>query len=474
MGKMKWLPWTGLALAAITSPVFGQLPRSTPTEEVKMVIIKKTIDDQGNEKIEEIEKTGTLLEMKEMEQKFHASEIGTNTVGLTVEIKGLEEMGSERIKSLEQTLDKVAAIEHLDINLTELQASPNTEEMLLLFKEAKNEDRPFLGVVIETTEVGVKITELTSGGAAEAAGLKIGDVIREIQGQPITSIEELQAAIREQKVGESVKIGYVRNHQTAYTNATLKARSNEHYVVRRRVEAETARHHFYRAKSENFDPCKKLEELRGEPFLGVFINLDDAMDGANISSTIEEMGAARAKLQAGDIITKLNGDAVSDYESLRSALKKYRPGQTVRVAYNREGKISTARIMLGSKADIEPRQARSLEELCELQTPAETKSNEPKEEVAELPKITAPAALDVFPNPAEDIVTLQFNGGSAAQATITVMTIDGKEVMRREINENTEQFTQQLDLSKLAAGLYIVTVKQGDTVVSKQVALKSF
>ena len=79
----------------------------------------------------------------------------------------------------------------------------------------------------------------------------------------------------------------------------------------------------------------------------------------------------------------------------------------------------------------------------------------------------------MFPNPAKDIVTLQFDGGANAQATISVLTIEGKEVMRREVNENTEQFTEQIDLSKLPAGMYIVTVKQGETVISKQVALKS-
>lgn len=475
MGKMKWLPWTGLALAALASPAFAQqnTTQQAPKEELKMVIIKKTIDDNGIETIERIEKTGSALEMRNIEEKYLMPKIGEKQMNLDVEIKGLDKMDSDRVQSLEQTLNKVVDIENLDIDieLSDINTMEKNEDLLFMYKEAKNEERPFLGVVIETHEAGVKITEITKGAAAEAAGLKAGDVIKEIQGQQIASVEALQSAIRSQKIGETIKVGYLRDNQAAYTNATLKARENDHFVVRRHIDRGYANHHVYQASKELQDPCKKLEELNGTPFIGIYVNTS-AAGGAGVRSIVDNTGASRSRLQAGDVITKLNGDLVSDYNSLEAAKKKHKPGDVVRITYLRGDKKTTTRLTLGSLADRDVREVRMLEDLCG-EIPAETKSNAPTKVENKMPKVSSGASLDVFPNPAKDIVTLQFDGGANAQATISVLTIEGKEVMRREVNENTEQFTEQIDLSKLPAGMYIVTVKQGETVISKQVALKS-
>ena len=320
MGKMKWLPWTGLALAALASPAFAQqnTTQQAPKEELKMVIIKKTIDDNGIETIERIEKTGSALEMRNIEEKYLMPKIGEKQMNLDVEIKGLDKMDSDRVQSLEQTLNKVVDIENLDIDieLSDINTMEKNEDLLFMYKEAKNEERPFLGVVIETHEAGVKITEITKGAAAEAAGLKAGDVIKEIQGQQIASVEALQSAIRSQKIGETIKVGYLRDNQAAYTNATLKARENDHFVVRRHIDRGYANHHVYQASKELQDPCKKLEELNGTPFIGIYVNTS-AAGGAGVRSIVDNTGASRSRLQAGDVITKLNVDLVRDYKSLK-------------------------------------------------------------------------------------------------------------------------------------------------------------
>jgi hypothetical protein len=41
-------------------------------------------------------------------------------------------------------------------------------------------------------------------------------------------------------------------------------------------------------------------------------------------------------------------------------------------------------------------------------------------------------------------------------------------MMRLEINANLEQFSEQINIEKLPKGIYLLTIKQGKTVLSRQ------
>ena len=122
-------------------------------------------------------------------------------------------------------------------------------------------------------------------------------------------------------------------------------------------------------------------------------------------------------------------------------------------------------------ADRDADRIARLEKLCEEKNAA-AKNNTPATEPGKTTEITGTATLDIFPNPTADIVNINFAGGNKENATITVSSIEGKEIIRLELVGSGEQFTEQIDLSKLSKGLYLITVKQGNTLISKQVALK--
>ena len=69
--------------------------------------------------------------------------------------------------------------------------------------------------------VGAKIERVTAGGAAEAAGLKAGDVVVKFNDRPIASSSELTAAVRQQPAGAKARIEYVRNGVKATVSVTL-------------------------------------------------------------------------------------------------------------------------------------------------------------------------------------------------------------------------------------------------------------
>lgn len=65
----------------------------------------------------------------------------------------------------------------------------------------------------------VKIQQVVENTPAAAAGLKAGDVIRSINGTQITSMEQLQGIIQENR-GKTVQIEYERNGQTGTLSLT--------------------------------------------------------------------------------------------------------------------------------------------------------------------------------------------------------------------------------------------------------------
>ncbi len=95
------------------------------------------------------------------------------------------------------------------------------------------------------------------------------------------------------------------------------------------------------------------------PFLGIVFGTIDAQlavdnnlpvtSGAWVKQVQPNGPAASAGLRDGDIITGLNGAALTPNDSLRSLLLEYKPGQTVGVDVLRDGKKMTFQIKLAER-----------------------------------------------------------------------------------------------------------------------------
>lgn len=82
-------------------------------------------------------------------------------------------------------------------------------------------------------------------------------------------------------------------------------------------------------------------------YLGVMIDVtkEDA-GGVYVSEVIEGGAASASELRAGDIITRINGFPVGSFPELQEQVSKYQPGDEVEVAYVREGRARTERLVL--------------------------------------------------------------------------------------------------------------------------------
>ncbi len=78
---------------------------------------------------------------------------------------------------------------------------------------------------VESQVIGASIMELAGGGAAEVAGLRVGDIITGVNGLPITGKTDLTAQIRALPAGADAVISYVRGGEAATVDVTLGALS---------------------------------------------------------------------------------------------------------------------------------------------------------------------------------------------------------------------------------------------------------
>ncbi len=68
---------------------------------------------------------------------------------------------------------------------------------------------------------GVYVSEVTDGGAAQKAGLEVGDVITAVNGTQVSSVEELESVLADAKAGDSVEFTVDRNGKKLTLTATL-------------------------------------------------------------------------------------------------------------------------------------------------------------------------------------------------------------------------------------------------------------
>lgn len=69
---------------------------------------------------------------------------------------------------------------------------------------------PTFGIRVTTPEAGgAEIVDVTSGSAAALGGLRIGDVVTEIDGKPIRSTADLSAEMANHSIGSTLRIGYM-------------------------------------------------------------------------------------------------------------------------------------------------------------------------------------------------------------------------------------------------------------------------
>ena len=301
--------------------------------------------------------------------------------------------------------------------------------------------RPILGV-FEAEEAdqdqGLVVGGIISGKGAAAAGLQPGDVITTVDGKAINGANALRTALTGRKPGEPVTVVYVRSGQQLQTQVTL---SGDHQA--------------YGYKTER-DPCAV--------FIGVY-TADAGADGQGVRVTgiIEGTPAKLSNLQLGDVILALDDQPINNYPELRRERDKHQPGDNFRLNVLREGAILNINATFkacpkpGSLATPVP----EVVEAAPIQQPDQTLAN---------PETTLQVALDLYPNPTVDVLTVRFEA-EAVPTTVRIADATGKTIYSNVLNRFGGFFNEQISLYGQAPGIFTLTVQQGKKIITRNVVL---
>lgn len=318
-----------------------------------------------------------------------------------------------------------------------------------------------MGVTLgKTTDEGVSVANVSENGAAEAAGLKKGDIITAINGQTIQSKTDLLEIIADKKPKETIEVTYLRNNSAATTEVTLKkARSlfsfnNEDT----RIKLED------KGGNWNFE----LREDADDVFMGVFLG-EEVAEGVAIEGTVNNSAAEAAGLEKGDIITAIDGEKIESQTELINKLNEYKSGDEVEVNYIRDGKTETVTIKLGTKV-ISIRKPKSINiKLSDDEETAEEIFKDVKmPEVVPADKQLEMMQMDLYPNPSEGEFNLNFET-EANPTTLTITNEKGDIVFTKEMATFNGIFSDKIDIRDQPNGTYYLTISQGEMKIIKRV-----
>ena len=208
-------------------------------------------------------------------------------------------------------------------------------------------------------ESGVEVTMVDQDAPAGKAGLKEQDVILTLNGEKVASVEQLRRMIRETPPGRVITLGISRNGQPMIFKVQLADRKNSFA-------------HDFGPKSKDFHfemPAMPAMPMMPEidmpvsvvvvhssarsglmienltPQLGDFFGAKNG-EGVLVRSVERGSRAEKAGFHAGDVIIKVNGEAVHDAGDFSHALRSRKENNTASVNILRDRKEQTLTLQL--------------------------------------------------------------------------------------------------------------------------------
>ena len=175
---------------------------------------------------------------------------------------------------------------------------------------------------------GVLVNDVAPGGAAEKAGVQVGDIVQSLNGRAMEDAGQLENAVYRLPLTESVRLTVLRAGKTL--NLTVPV-----------MEREDDPQRF----ADMVSPENNLVSRLG--ILGIEINKEIASMLPDLRHEYGVVVAVRSaslpysgpSLEPGDVIYELNRLPVTTVKDLRSTLDALRPGDTLVLQVERRGRL---------------------------------------------------------------------------------------------------------------------------------------
>jgi len=230
---------------------------------------------------------------------------------------------------------------------------------------------------------GVIVDEVKTGSPAEKAGIKAGDAIVEFDGERVRSVRQFTRLVQETPTGRKVAAVVTRNG--ARTNVTVAPERSSGVFPADSFDfeefADGVRSWAYKAPPAPPMPARPPDAPRpprppdfdygmfarggrlgisAESLTPQLREYFGAKDGVLVRSVTDGSTAAKAGLKAGDVITAVNGSAVSDPSDVTRTLTRLGEGDEFTLEIVRDKKTQTLKGKVEPRADRVRSRARTI------------------------------------------------------------------------------------------------------------------
>jgi serine protease Do len=176
---------------------------------------------------------------------------------------------------------------------------------------------------------GVIVVDVTPGGPAEAAGLKIQDIILEADDRHIETLPSLESALYLHRIDKPVKLDILRGDE----RKTIYIPAVEHRDAMDQI-------------IDSINPENSLIPRLGVLAIDLTDDLRQQLSSLRIPSGVIVVGRAAdlilpdTGLQAGDVIHSMNGTSIDSVNQLRSMTHDLKTGAPVALQIERDGGLT--------------------------------------------------------------------------------------------------------------------------------------
>lgn len=209
---------------------------------------------------------------------------------------------------------------------------------------------------------GVLVQSVEEESPAAKAGFRKGDIVTEFDGERVRSVRQFTRLVTETPAGRTVPAAVLRDGQRVTVNVTPRDGGAFNFADGTLWRGDDARNFTYtvpRALRPEGDARRELESVLRPGGAALGVTTDDlstqlaeyfgTKEGALVSSVRADSLASKIGVKAGDVITTVNGAAVTSSADLRRRLSRLEPDEEFALGIVRDKKPMTL------KGKMEPR-----------------------------------------------------------------------------------------------------------------------
>lgn len=312
---------------------------------------------------------------------------------------------------------------------------------------------------------GSYVSSVIGNTAAERADIQPFDYIYGIDEYRTGEGQSLTHILRRYRVGEEATVHFVRRNQDRQISVTFGSREE--------------------ARREETDRCE-------EPFLGVqsshsYVERTGVSVNIIRNSTAQTLG-----MQDNDLITRINGYLMIDWEDISTAINNMDVGSTIEVNWVRNG-----RDMQGSAAIMSYCQTKT-NQIVPDRIPRTTQRPDSRLDLKEVEIIVSDISraetdemkrrhnVDLHPanelgmqsirittRPEKGIFQLSFDLPNRGRTVVRIYNDQGRNIYEYDLGAFSGPFSDEVDLSQNGAGTYYLLVQQNGKSAGKKIILKN-